>query len=59
MKTWSTTVIRTRILMKDNIRIGHVRNTGRKEWYAEYYSANESEVFDTLIEAKDWLEIKT
>ena len=59
MFEWCTTwTLRTRVLYNDSTKVGHVRNVGRKQWYAEHYATKESKILDTLDEGKTWLEDK-
>jgi len=58
MMIWSTTVIGTRVLMDSstNVRVGHVRNTGRKQWYCIHYATKKTIIMPTLAAAKIWLQ---
>jgi hypothetical protein len=56
MKTWSTTVIGTRIFLIGGLRVGHVRNVGARQWYCEAYASGKSNTVTSLADAKAWLE---
>jgi hypothetical protein len=50
---WYTTVIKTRLLFDGKVCVGHIRNIGKKQWYAEVYK-KQNLVFDNLADAKVW-----
>jgi hypothetical protein len=67
-KTWHKTVSGTRVYVVEApasegywaaaaTRLGHVRNTGPRRWYAELYRTKEHTVLDSLQGAKAWVEM--